>query len=133
MRLARWLIPAVLMGLSGPNSPPEFDAPSPTLDAAAPIRVRDGTAHFRIPATGDGPLVIVVSALGNSRDTYPVSIRISENVESATFTPTSPLLPIQRYRRHPKSSKPSDPLIVPAAATVAISGNRHSRRHSRTA
>ena len=124
MRLARWLIPAVLMGLSGPNSPPEFDAPSPTLDAAAPIRVRDGTAHFRIPATGDGPLVIVVSALGNSRDTYPVSIRISENVESATFTPTSPLLPIQRYRRQPKSSKPSDPLIVPAAATVAIPGNR---------
>ena len=124
MRLARWLIPVVLLSLSGPTSPPEFDAPSPTLNAAAPIRVRDGTARFRVPPSGDGPLVIVVSALGNSRDTYPVSIRISENVESATFTATAPLMAIQRYRWQPKSSVPFDSLIVPAAASVSDSGSR---------
>ena len=52
MRLAKCLIPVVLVTLSGPTPPPEFDTPSPTLDAAAPIRVRDGTARFRVPARG---------------------------------------------------------------------------------
>ncbi len=124
MRLARWLIPVVLVAVSGPTPPTQLDVPRPTLETAAPIRVHDGTARFRVPPIADGPLVIVVSTLGATRDTYPVSLRISKTSQRAPLASNSPLLTIQRYRRNPKPTATHNSLVVPVASTTTLLDGR---------
>ena len=124
MRLARWLIPVALLGLSGPTSPPQLDTPHPTRDAAAVIGVRDGVARFRISPDDDGRLVVIISALGNSRTSYPVSISLAQRPGPATLSVSPPLVAITPYWPRPDPRPVADHLVIPVAATIPRDGPR---------
>ena len=122
--LARSLIPVALLGLSGPTSPPQLDTPHPTRDAAAVIGVRDGVARFRISPDDDGRLVVIISALGNSRTSYPVSISLAQQPGPATLSVSPPLVAITPYRPRPDPRPVADHLVIPVAATIPRAGPR---------
>ena len=122
MKWARWLIPVVLLSLSGPTPPSQYDAPLPTSQAAAPIGVRDGVAHFRAPPVPDGRLVVVVSALGNSQDAYPVSIRLTEPPRNLARAVSPPLLAIPSYRPPTHTPVVRESFVIPVAASRPLPG-----------
>ena len=125
MRSPRWLIPIVLVSLSGRTPAPPLESPRPTESAAAPITVRDGFAHFRVPPHGNGELVLVVSALATEPRPFAVSLSIASS-EGRRVTPTSlPLLAIHPYRNRRQLLTPTVTRVVQTSATV--SSARHRR------
>jgi len=122
MRGARWLIPVVLFSLSGPTPPSQYDTPLPTSRAAAPIGVRGGVAHFRVPPASHGRLVLVVSALGNSQHSYPVSFRLSEPPRHLARAVSPPRLVIQPYRPPEHVRAQLESLVIPVGDSRHIPG-----------
>ncbi len=98
MRSPRWLIPIVLVGLSGRTPIPPLESPRPTETAAAPITVQDGFARFRVPPHRAGELVLVVSALAADRQPFPVSLSVASFQAHPTQAASPPLLAIHPYR-----------------------------------
>ena len=123
MRLARWLIPVVLFGVSGTTPPPQHDSPRPTRHAAAPVGVRDGIALFDLPPHSDGQLVVVVSALGRSSTQYNISVQVTPARPHKTTTLSPPLLAIRPYRPlTPRLDNPSHfTTLVAATSTQGVS------------
>ena len=106
MRSPRWLIPIVLVSLSGRTAAPPLESPRPTVSAAAPITVRGGFARFRVPRQGNGQLVFVVSALATDPRPFPVSLSIA-SPGGRRAPPTSlPLLAVQPYRNRRQTASP---------------------------
>ena len=124
MRSPRWLIPIILVGLSGRTPAPPLESPRPTGIAAAPITVRDGFARFRVPPHTDGQLVLVVSALAVNRKPSTVSLSIASPEDRHT-TPTSlPLIAIHPYRNRRQPDAPQVNQVVQTSAQLPVSPQR---------
>jgi hypothetical protein len=120
MRLARWLIPVVLFGVSGTTPPRQHDSPRPTRHAAAPVDVHAGIALFDLPPNPDGQLVVVVSALGRSNTQYDISVQVAPARPHKATAVSPPLLAIRPYR--PLTPRLDDPTHF--AALVAATSTR---------
>ncbi len=122
MRLARWLIPVMLFGVSGTAPPTQHDSPRPTRHAAAPVGVRDGIALFDLPANSDDQLVVVISALGRSNTPYNISVQLAPTRPHQATAASPPLLAIRPYRRLPPRPEESHHFATLVAATSTRNG-----------
>ena len=124
MRSPRWLIPIVLVGLSGRTPAPPLESPRPTGIAAAPITVRDGFARFRVPPHGDGQLVLVVSALAVNRKPSTVSLSVASPGDRQTRPISLPLLAIHPYRNRRQPAPPPVNQVVQTSGQLPASQQR---------
>ena len=106
MRSPHWLIPIVLVSLSGRTPGPPLESPRPTESAAAPVTVRDGFARFRVPPHENGQLVLVVSALAINPKPSTVTLSVALPGERHTKPHSPPLLAIHPYRNRRQSHVP---------------------------
>ena len=124
MRSPRWLIPIILVGLSGRTPAPPLESPRPTGIAAAPITVRDGFARFRVPPHTDGQLVLVVSALAVNRKPSTVSLSIASPEDRHTRPTSLPLIAIHPYRNRRQPDAPQVNQVVQTSAQLPVSPQR---------
>jgi hypothetical protein len=124
MRSPLWLIPIVLVGLSGRTPAPPLESPRPTGIAAAPITVRDGFARFRVPPHGDGQLVFVVSSLAVNPEPSTVSLSVASPGNRHTRPTSLPLLAIHRYRNRRQPAAPPVNQVVQTSVELPASQQR---------